>query len=88
MSSSDFEEAMEAVRDWRVGHEKPDLHQFFHGQRVVELGGDGTIFRIMGFDHSAKHGWQAKLARSPEDKAPFPLMSITKIKPVDQETIH
>lgn len=87
-----IDQAKAAVRDWHGMHADEttliDLRRFFHGQRVVELGGDGTEFKIMGFDWTASHGWQAKLARNPEDVAPFPLMPIRQIKPIDEIIVH
>jgi hypothetical protein len=56
---------------------------------VVELGGDGSVFKFMGFDHTAAAGWQAKIARvGCIDKSEYRLISISKIKPVDHITIH
>lgn len=65
-----------------------DLRNYHHGQRVVELGGDGTVFKIMGFDWTEQNGWRAKLAATVHAVAPFHLMPITNLKPADQSTIH
>jgi hypothetical protein len=66
-----------------------DLRQFFHGQRVVELGGDSTVFKVVGFDHTASTGWQAKIARvGCIEKSEYRLIPISKIKPADQITVH
>jgi hypothetical protein len=90
--SDTLEKALEVVGDWRGRHANEttvaDLRRFFHGQRIVELGSDGTEFKIMGFDWSPKNGWQAKLARNPGDVAPFPLRPTRQIKPIDEVTVH
>ena len=66
-----------------------DLRQFFHGQRIVELGSDGTVFKIIGFDHTSTTGWQAKIARiGCIEKSEYRLITISKIKPADQITVH
>jgi hypothetical protein len=89
--SNDLPRALAAVREWhsRQTETLDQLKRFWHGQRVVKLGDDRVIYRILGFDWSEQLGWQTKTAKLGEDHPPpYPLISISEIKPVDENTLH
>ena len=87
--TEDLTRALDAVGEAPRYTGSSDLRQFFHGQRIVELGGDGTVFKIIGFNHTATTGYQAKIARvGCIEKSEYRLIPIGKIKPADGITVH
>lgn len=61
----------------------PDLRM---GQRVVELGGDGSILVIAEFRSTARGQWEARCLKLYTDE--IVTLPVSAIKPAEQPTIN
>ena len=74
--------AIDAVAKHRH-HALPDLR---HGDRVVELGGDGATLIIASFQSVARGEWEARCLKL--GTSDIVVLPVNSVKPINQHTIH
>jgi hypothetical protein len=78
--SNSFFTAHDAVGE-RPSH--PDLHM---GQKVIELGGDGSLFQIAAFERVGRGEYVARCLKLFTDEVVS--LPVSRLKPFDAVTIH
>jgi hypothetical protein len=61
-------------------------HNFRHGQRVLELGGDGSTLYITGFERDGDEEYRAVCLKLGSDQVLR--IPVSFLKPSHQDTIH
>jgi hypothetical protein len=91
--SSDMEEALEAVRDWQANHpdggRKPKsqtLPELRQGDRVIDMGGDGSLLFIAGFERNGNEEYHARCLVLGTDKVER--VPVSRLKFSNVQTIH
>ena len=79
MTDTNFISAVPASKASHV----PDLRL---GQRVVELGGDGSILVIASFERGRRNDYSVRCLKLYTDE--IVTLPVTAIKPAEQHTIH
>lgn len=82
-----LEKALAAIHDWHAKEEKhaalPDLRM---GDRVVEIGGDGSILYIAKFESDRRGEWNARCLKLGTDEVIT--LSVHAVKIANEPTIH
>jgi hypothetical protein len=79
--------ALAEIREWHATHKTTqDLSNYHHGQRVVELGGDGSVLIIAGFERTGHGEYKAKCLKLGTSEVP--VIPVSRLKPEGTTTIH
>ena len=84
-------QAKAAVRNWRSNH--PDggakvsaIPNLKHGDRVIDMGGDGSLLYISGFERNGNEEYHARCLKLGTDKVE--VVPVSRLKLSNQNTIH
>ena len=85
--SSDLDKAFDAIRYWHgQKSQEPALPNLRHGDRVLDMAGDGSVLYIAGFERNGNEEYHARCLKLGTDK--IEIVPVSRLKLSNQQTLH